>query len=65
MIHGNGNAKFDGGKNATHDFVKQCEKCGQRIDARKWHTAAMVESSDGEPRILSFCSESCRDRWEG
>lgn len=45
-------------------FIVQCEVCGESIDASNWHIAKTTESGN-QMSILSFCSEDCRDNWEG
>ncbi len=55
----------DGDQNVANESVEKCARCGERIDVNKWHTATMRQLDEGEIRIHSFCSESCRDNWEG
>lgn len=42
----------------------ECAQCGAGIDVSEWHPAATIEDWDEGFRVLSFCSEECREAWQ-
>ncbi len=49
----------DQGDTPTH-----CGTCGTRLDAGSWHPTVGQTDPDGTYRILRFCSDECRRRWD-
>jgi len=55
---------------ASDDLVRanqrrQCANCGRRIDTTEWHPLATERDDDGDFNVYAFCSEHCRDEWNG
>lgn len=43
----------------------RCAQCGGPVDRGRWHPVASEVDEEGVLRIRRFCSEACREEWEG
>lgn len=49
---------------ASHRTDVDCDRCGKRVDVRRWHSATTETNSDTTTAILTFCSSQCREAFE-
>lgn len=41
---------------------EECAVCANEIETDEWHPVA-TQTNPAETRIVSFCSEDCREQW--